>query len=1013
MMRTDKKNTEMFPLKRIPIKAAAKRKMAKALLLTMILAACVPYTKQSAYAADSLGTVYMRSAQDLLNLADKCHEDSYSRGMNVVVSEDIDLTGSGFTGIPVFNGIFDGRGHTISGYTYGGDGFVSGFFRYVGSEGVIANVKLDVSIVAGDKQKCTGALAGINQGIIRDCSVLGTVSGYEETGAICGINQEGGYLLRCRNKGRVMGYYYTGGITGKNFGLVSCCVNEGHINDTTKWIQNDDEMNADFMSNFTVTEPKDTISLQSGVDTGGICGYSQGTIISCTNEGNVGYAHAGYNIGGIVGRQCGFTSSCANKGNVYGKKDVGGICGQSEPYIETDPGRSMRGSAEKLNAKIDRALKDAGDASNEVIEELKTLQQYSQKALDTTSSMTDQASAYVDEQVDKANKVIETVSENDITTKEGYDKTKKEAEDALKKLEKQAEQDGKDLIKQGKVDEKKLEDEAKKEKEKAEKTAKDVKDKPYEYIKKADDAWKEKSGQLKSNLQGASDTMDRLNNTASAYSEELQADIKAIEDQVNSMNQMVTDLIDGVAEEGLEYVFADISEDALEYTGTGIINSCANKGIVRGDNDAGGIIGAMDIDRDNLENNVALTFSLKAGESYTLSVICSDCTNDGFVYGRGDNAGGITGYMHFGMIRNSYGYGLVESDGSCVGGIAGESSGCVKDCYVLCSLAGSSNIGGITGSGEKIKNCISMPVFQKVSGTCGAIAGQVNRDKNSRAMNTDEVYENYYVADEIYGIDDISYEKVAQTITYKELLEKEDLPDPYRHLTVTFRIENKRLGKQEMAYGSSMDRLNYPKVPEKEGYYVRWEDVSGRKVNGNLVVSAEYVPLIPVIESNQHTEDQKAYGYMDGGFDDQVRLTVTPKDELTDEETSAVQSFGTYKNRIGYQVKVTGISSDSLGEKDAKIRLYCPYHKKLLLLKQNQETGTFESVAFTQKGSYLEADLSGTQETYLIAAGAELSLSQMLLLIGGIALLVALLLTIRGIKGQVRGKKDAQKEQTC
>ncbi|MCR5033373.1 MAG: hypothetical protein K6A92_11010, partial [Lachnospiraceae bacterium] len=762
------------------IKAVLKRQVVWLLLCAMLLtgfaSACPGGTlkAQAEEAEEKKETLYLFTVEDLMALADLCHEDSYSRGMRVVLMNDLDLSGRDFTGIPIFNGTFQGQGYTVSGYSYPGDGYVTGFFRYVGEDGVVQNLKLDAGIVAGEKDRCTGALAGINQGRIMDCSVLGSVSGYQETGAICGINQESGIILRCRNKGRVIGYYYTGGIAGKNFGMISRCTNEGYINDSIKWIQEDDEMNSDLMSSLT-GDVKETISLQSGVDTGGICGYSDGTLSYCTNNGVVGYAHAGYNIGGIVGRQSGFSTKCSNKGKVYGKKDVGGICGQLEPYIEVDPGRSMKSSAEKLNAQIDRAIADAQDASAEVRKQLTAMQAYTQSVLDTTSAMTDQASSYVEDATDKINetagkveKVVQTISENDPSTEEGQKKLEKEADDALDKLEKKAEEDTKKAVEEGKKAEQEAEKEAKEAEEKAKKAAADkegtkkqAEKTATEYIKKADQAWKDNADKLKGDLQSASDTMAQMNTTANTYSEKLDKDITAIQDQVDNMNQMVTDLVQGVAEEGLEYVFADISEDAVDYTSRGILYDCANKGTVQGDSNGGGIVGSMDIDRENLENNVAITFRLQAGESYTLSVIAADCTNDGFVSGRSDNIGGIAGYMRFGLLERCYGYGLVESSGANVGGLSGYSRACIKDGYVLCSLRGTTNVGGVCGYGKTIRECISMPVFLQEDGTCGAIAGQVERDDNSQSFSTAKIRNNYYAANSLYGIDDISYEGVA------------------------------------------------------------------------------------------------------------------------------------------------------------------------------------------------------------------------------------------------------------
>ena len=65
----------------------------------------------------------------------------------------------------------------------------------------------------------------------------------------------------------------------------------------------------------------------------------------------------GYNVGGIAGRSCGFISGCTNSGTVYGRKDVGGVVGQMEPYIEMNVGNSalakMQQQLDELSALID------------------------------------------------------------------------------------------------------------------------------------------------------------------------------------------------------------------------------------------------------------------------------------------------------------------------------------------------------------------------------------------------------------------------------------------------------------------------------------------------------------------------------------------------------------------------------------------------------------------------------------------------------------------------------------
>lgn len=93
-------------------------------------------------------------------------------------------------------------------------------------------------------------------------------------------------------------------------------------------------MNLEFSLDLAKLSRPDT--LNTATDTGGIAGYSSGAIASSTNYAAVGYQHIGYNIGGVVGRSSGQVLACSNEGAVCGRKDVGGIVGQMEPYIRME-----------------------------------------------------------------------------------------------------------------------------------------------------------------------------------------------------------------------------------------------------------------------------------------------------------------------------------------------------------------------------------------------------------------------------------------------------------------------------------------------------------------------------------------------------------------------------------------------------------------------------------------------------------------------------------------------------
>ena len=85
--------------------------------------------------------------EEFAEFAAKCYIDSWSRNKYVSLKADIDLSGTPIEIVPVFNGVFDGVGHTISGFDYMGDGYVIGLFRYVERDGLIQNLT-----VKGDRK---------------------------------------------------------------------------------------------------------------------------------------------------------------------------------------------------------------------------------------------------------------------------------------------------------------------------------------------------------------------------------------------------------------------------------------------------------------------------------------------------------------------------------------------------------------------------------------------------------------------------------------------------------------------------------------------------------------------------------------------------------------------------------------------------------------------------------------------------------------------------------------------
>lgn len=372
-----------------------------AALLSMVLIVMLMPVKYTYADTNKNEDIRISSVEDLLQMSENCHIDEWSRNKTVILTTDLDLTGVDYVPIPVFTGTFDGKQHVIKGLNYSGNGYVAGLFRYIAEDGAVKNLIVEGIIANTDEKQCIGGICGENAGVISHCEFHGTIDGRSETGGIAGINAATGTIEACAAGGAISGYYSTGGIAGKNHGIIVRCNNRAGVNNSNDWVEEDDENSFDWLS--TLRNSEQTASLKSGTDTGGIAGFSDGIISSCTNIAAIGYAHTGYNVGGIAGRQSGMLTLCKNTGRVYGRKDVGGIVGQMEPYIHMDEADSINDSIEKLHALINKMLDDIDQATGTISEDCKQLKSNADAALNTSHDMAGQVSDFVDENVDQVN----------------------------------------------------------------------------------------------------------------------------------------------------------------------------------------------------------------------------------------------------------------------------------------------------------------------------------------------------------------------------------------------------------------------------------------------------------------------------------------------------------------------------------------------------------------------------------------------------------------------------------
>ena len=341
-------------------------------------------------------TIVIQNAEDLLELAENCTLDSWSRGKTIELQADIYLEDVAFLPIPTFGGVFDGKGHSVIGLDITESVSPAGLFAVVQEGAVVKNLNVSGNVKPSGENSAVGGIVGENYGKVMNCTFIGTVSGQRNTGGIVGMNGHTGEVQNCRTSGSILGESMTGGVVGYNQGIITRCKNDTNVNNkSVNPSLSLDDLDLDISMDVTKLNSMNLLSVVS--DTGGIAGYSTGTIQNCSNEGVIGYPHIGYNSGGIAGRNCGYITECSNTGEVYGRKDVGGIVGQIEPYILVE--LSASGIAEiqqemnTLNDMLDNAESHMDESTADLQKRVEKIRLYMEEAEEALSESTSDTSA--------------------------------------------------------------------------------------------------------------------------------------------------------------------------------------------------------------------------------------------------------------------------------------------------------------------------------------------------------------------------------------------------------------------------------------------------------------------------------------------------------------------------------------------------------------------------------------------------------------------------------------------
>ena len=198
--------------------------MAGALLLGIV---------SMVFAEENENVLTIESVQEFLDFVENCRMDSYSVGLVVHLTADIDLTGQEFEGVPIFNGEFYGNGHTISGLNITSSGSYQGLFRYLTETALVNGLVVSGTVHPQGSKSYVGGIAGENSGKIQNSSFTAVkITGSDYVGGIAGINTTTGMIVDCSVSGVIQGNHFVGGIAGSNSGTILSCRNQAAINTT-------------------------------------------------------------------------------------------------------------------------------------------------------------------------------------------------------------------------------------------------------------------------------------------------------------------------------------------------------------------------------------------------------------------------------------------------------------------------------------------------------------------------------------------------------------------------------------------------------------------------------------------------------------------------------------------------------------------------------------------------------------------------------------------------------------
>ena len=892
-------------------------------LSCLLLISLLPVTQ---VLADGDGAIHIKSAEDLRSLAHSCTLDSWSRGKTVVLDNDIELTDDDELPIPTFGGTFNGNGHTISGLSITQSVSPAGLFGVLQKDAVIKNLNVEGTVTPSGDSENIGGIVGENHGTIESCTFNGSVSGKRSVGGIAGRNLATGIVRACEASGAIFGQSMTGGIVGENLGSIVSCRGRAYVNiESTDPSIDLSDLSLDFSLDLASLSRLDTLNIAT--DTGGIAGYSSGAIASSTNYAAVGYQHIGYNVGGVVGRSSGQILACSNEGAICGRKDVGGIAGQMEPYVRTQVSASqlsrIQSQIKELDSLVKKAVNDAEYGSSEISDRLDLISGYLSDASDAANDVT------IDVDPD-------AIPQPSISIDGDFDPDDFDPENP---------------------------------------TLPDINVSFDQDFDVSDVVTVSNINMVVGSVTAANSQLSLITENVKNTSTALSADIRNISSKFNELTNTMFSAISSLTG-GTDDLIVDASSVDINSVTLGKVSLSRNSGAVYGDVNTGGIAGSMAIEYTlDPEDDVTGHLSNIYRKQYEYKSIIQKCVNTGDVSGKRSYVGGIVGRMDLGYLTASETSSctITNENGSYTGGIAGLTGATVLGNFSKCTLSGKKYVGGIVGSGvqENVDGSgstvswnYSLVDITDCQQYQGAISGS----------DTGTFEHNYYVSDDLPGINRQGYAGRAEPISYSQLLALSDLPESMKSFTLTFVADDKTVLSRTFNYGDSIDESDIPEPPAKSGCHVHWDRTDLTNLHFDTVVTAVYDAYTPGLASEQTRESGQAVILVEGNYNDGDAITVTAQ-PLTPAAFD-VQS-GTVLDRVkGYFSCLSRGEMPSMvanaevleqwrieladdGQDTHTVRYLPPDGQKELRIYTRENGGSWQEADCGTMGSYLTFSTSG------------------------------------------------------